>query len=273
MIEAISIPNNLSTYKIDFPRAPGVNRPCKNTGSAISEHLSNSSPTPLEYRPYLCLDLSRKSGIPSIIEHQKVIDAWKSAVKNSPNPQPSSIHQYLLYPVIFVFSDDISHFPDAFGGYVAKFNNIGPMRRNAVIESPAYAISCDQYLHTKLPSIDRERTPSVDYCQLLSEELFEIERYATGSLQQTKAISGKVRKGRRRTRISRRGKEGGGDISEIPTDTYSRAASASETPVPDAPKWGNRFCKTSRLRRPCKHIDSVFNYVGHSIDQVGCDRC
>ena len=182
LIEEISIPHKLQNYRIDFSQIGGVIRPDQNTVNAIGEQLSIADSNAIAYRPYIYLDLTRKPWVPPIIEHQRAIDAWKAAVRNYSSPQPASIQQYLLYRLRFVFAADLAGSFTPFGGAVAQFNNIGLLLSNAIIDSPAMAISYDQHLHNKLAALARERTPGIDYFNMLSEEQFEIKRYVMGGL-------------------------------------------------------------------------------------------
>ena len=66
---------------------------------------------------------------------------------------------------------------------MAQFNNVVILLNRSIVDSPAFAIAYDRHLHNKLPNCARERTPSIDYFALLSDEQFGIKRYVSNSLQ------------------------------------------------------------------------------------------
>ena len=66
---------------------------------------------------------------------------------------------------------------------------------------PAFAIACDQHIRNKLSTLARERTTSIDYLSMLSEEQFDIKRYIYRTQSRFRKERGrKVRKGRNRIR-------------------------------------------------------------------------
>ena len=109
----------------------------------------------------------------------------------------------------------------SFGGAIGQFSNIGVLLSNAITDSPAVAIKYGQHRHNKLSTLARERTPSIDYYNLLSAEQFDIKRYVTAGIPSgAKSKKGDGKKGDKAS--------GPGERNEwAPTNVYSKAAAAA----------------------------------------------
>ena len=135
---------------------------------------------------------------------------------------------------------------------------------HSIIDSPAFDIAYDRYLRNKLSNYARERTPSIDYFELLSGGWFEIKRYVSNSLQ----TKGKSKKGGK-------GKEMVSDRPGKAIDTFSPlvqiAISEASAPNTDSPekaaieKPARPMKRFKRLRDGKQHIVIDFPNVEENL--------
>ena len=142
---------------------------------------------------------------PPIIGHHRGIDRRHNAVGNYHSPMHSPIRRYIPSD-----SDSLPH----------------PIQRRAIDDTPAVSIGYYQYLHKKLPTLARLRAPSIHYFYLLSEQRYEIRRYAANQGPPREENPGWVKRGDSPV---------GGYIG--PSNLYGKAAEAEAT---DPDKQGGK---------------------------------
>ena len=221
LFEEVNIPLVLKQFTIDCSGLSDPIRPDQTMVNVISQELALASNSTPVFTPYIFIDYSKKPWLPSIVEHENALLTFRNKMKSYKSIQPLSTQQYTLYRLRFVMSAALCNAFDLFGGTIAQINNIAIIMQISIVENPNIALLYDAELQNRLSKYARERTPDIDYFQLLSTLQIDILRTIQQRVAQSasaanrpppkgKADKGdKGAKGDKGEKAKRKGKKGG----------------------------------------------------------------
>ena len=120
------------------------------------------------FAPYIHIDYSKRHCAHGVVKRENAMATFRNKSDEFKSAESLSIHQYVLYRRRFAMDSTFRSAFDRYGGDVAQLNNLSIVMQIAIVGYPNIAMLYGDELRNRLSKYARERTPPVDYFQMLA---------------------------------------------------------------------------------------------------------
>ena len=171
----MSTPIAIASYSDPLSAIGSLLHPTQEMVNEVSEALAKAEAFPPPYKPYITPDYTAHPWMPRMTLHTSALAKWRSRVSRVPGKQDISFQMWLRHHFRFLFTADLCHAWDPFGGLAAQLSQVAVILSLASTENCSYAMIYHKELVRFLADSARARIP-LDFRNYLSEVKEDIRK-------------------------------------------------------------------------------------------------